>query len=180
MESNALEFSKLKNFSEEFSGGAVLLRVLSGLGFRYYWATYQLRSEDVKFKYHKDSWTVGEILEHFYQLICSVKCVLEERVFDKSQISVPKELDVLKNKTLDTIRFCCIGISKKSDGAIQNLKVRVVVGQKTRSYSIYHLINGQLSDALHHVGQIAILRRMSGNPIDSGVNYFLGIKIQND
>ncbi len=177
MDSYELDFSRLKDFSKEFSGGSVLLRMLSGIGFRYYWTTHQLRHKDLQFKYHQASWTVEDILVHIFHLVCSVQCVLEEKVFDKAQMIAPKEFEELRKKTLERIRFSCLEISKKSDSEIQNLKVRVVVNQKMRCYSMYHLINGHLSDALHHVGQITILRRMSGNPMDSGVNYFLGTKV---
>ncbi len=40
----------------------------------------------------------------------------------------------------------------------------------------WHLINGPISDALYHTGQIVSFRRASGNPIPSGVSVFMGTK----
>ena len=37
----------------------------------------------------------------------------------------------------------------------------------------WHIINGPLSDALTHVGQINSFRRLAGNPV-SGANVFTG------
>jgi hypothetical protein len=42
-----------------------------------------------------------------------------------------------------------------------------------KEYPIWYLINGPLSDALTHVGQVASWRRINGNPI-SGANVFFG------
>ena len=37
-----------------------------------------------------------------------------------------------------------------------------------------NIINGPISDAIWHAGQIASFRRSSGNPINSKVNHFSG------
>ncbi|MCK5671198.1 hypothetical protein KAI10_07435, partial [Candidatus Bathyarchaeota archaeon] len=42
-----------------------------------------------------------------------------------------------------------------------------------REFPVWNLINGPLSDALTHVGQIASWRRMNGNPIP-GARVFHG------
>jgi hypothetical protein len=38
------------------------------------------------------------------------------------------------------------------------------------------LINGPITDAIYHTGQVVSFRRTSGNPIPKGVNVFLGVK----
>jgi hypothetical protein len=48
-------------------------------------------------------------------------------------------------------------------------------GQVTK-FPYWHLLNGPISDALYHTGQIVSFRRASGNPIPSGVSVFMGTK----
>ena len=38
----------------------------------------------------------------------------------------------------------------------------------------WNIINGPISDALWHCGQVVMLRRSSGNPFNSKVNLFSG------
>ena len=44
----------------------------------------------------------------------------------------------------------------------------------TSEFPFWNNINGPIADALWHAGQIVMLRRMSGNPINPKVNVFLG------
>lgn len=48
-------------------------------------------------------------------------------------------------------------------------------GGQTR-FPLWNLINGPISDAIYHTGQVVSFRRSSGNPISKGVNVFLGVK----
>jgi len=52
-------------------------------------------------------------------------------------------------------------------------KRRFMVPWAGKEYPLWWLINGPLSDALTHVGQIASWRRINGNPI-LGANVFYG------
>jgi hypothetical protein len=49
-------------------------------------------------------------------------------------------------------------------------------GGKQSQFPLWNLINGPISDALYHTGQVVSFRRSSGNPIPKGVNVFLGVK----
>ena len=40
----------------------------------------------------------------------------------------------------------------------------------------WNQINGPIEDAVWHCGQIVALRRAAGNPIDSKVNVFTGVR----
>src|SRR6202046_5844724 len=51
-----------------YSAGAVVSRLLDGLGFRYYWATEGLRPIDLSFKPSPEARTSQETLEHIYAL----------------------------------------------------------------------------------------------------------------
>ena len=56
------------------------------------------------------------------------------------------------------------------------LKIKFNRGGAYSEFPVWNLINGPISDAIYHVGQIVSFRRTSGNPIEKGVNVFLGEK----
>jgi hypothetical protein len=41
-------------------------------------------------------------------------------------------------------------------------------------YPMWNVINGPVSDAIYHVGQIVAFRRAAGNPMHPGVSVFSG------
>ena len=45
-----------------------------------------------------------------------------------------------------------------------------------QEYPFWNLINGPISDALWHVGQVVSFRRSSGNPLPKGVSVLQGTK----
>jgi len=40
----------------------------------------------------------------------------------------------------------------------------------------WNVINGPIADAIYHTGQVVLMRRMSGNPMDSKVNVLAGVR----
>ncbi len=57
---------------------------------------------------------------------------------------------------------------------IQKIQVVFERKGKTSRFPIWNLLNGPLSDAIYHTGQLVSFRRTSGNPIQTGVNVFFG------
>jgi hypothetical protein len=49
-----------------------------------------------------------------------------------------------------------------------------VRGENTTEYPFWNQINGPISDALWHVGQVITHRRTSGNPFNSKVSVLQG------
>ena len=49
-------------------------------------------------------------------------------------------------------------------------------GRNTSQLPFWNQINGPISDALWHVGQVVTFRRSSGNPLPKGVNVLTGTK----
>ena len=59
---------------------------------------------------------------------------------------------------------------------LKNIKIIFLRKSGNYEFPIWNLINGPISDAIYHTGQLVSFRRTSGNPIPKGVNVFLGIK----
>ena len=65
---DSLPFSEIGSYSDNFSAETVISRMIEGLGFRYYWATDDLRDDDLLYKPSDDSRSSLEVLEHIYGL----------------------------------------------------------------------------------------------------------------
>ena len=57
---------------------------------------------------------------------------------------------------------------------ISEIPVKINFGGQSMSFPFWNAINGPLSDAIWHTGQIASNRRASGNPFNSRAQVFLG------
>ena len=74
------------------------------------------------------------------------------------------------------IKEASIILNQYDDINLDDLNIIFEKGGKQSKFPIWNLINGPISDALYHTGQVVSFRRTSGNPIAKGVNVFLGIK----
>ena len=91
--------------------------------------------------------------------------------------SEKKELSAaeLRASTLRNIEAASQLLLGKSAEEIAQLKMKFRQGEdQVRELDFWLVINGQMSDALYHVGQIVSFRRTSGNPMHPGVSVFRG------
>ena len=63
-------------------------------------------------------------------------------------------------------------------GEVQLSELIIEFENSNTTYPFWNQINGPISDALWHVGQIVSFRRSSGNPFTSNVSVFTG-KVKN-
>jgi len=60
------------------------------------------------------------------------------------------------------------------DQNLSELKVIFKRGENESEFPFWNVINGQISDAIYHTGQVVSFRRSSGNPMNPKVNVFSG------
>lgn len=162
---NVDRFSDISNTELDFSTGNVSARMIEGLGFRYYWATYELNETDLEYRASESGRSSLETIEHIYGLtsfmISSLKLTpagTEGEVgFEDLRKNTLINLEILERKF-------------KSMNADQFKEF------KSGDITFWHIINGPIADALWHTGQIVMLRRASGNPLPKGVNVLMGTK----
>lgn len=157
---------------KEYNAGTVVSRMIDGLGFRYYWATYKLRPEDLSYKPSKDARTTEETIDHILGL---------SQVILNSALKVPNEKPQpemtyaeKRKKTLENIRKASAIFKKSKD--LSEYKIVFKREDRTSEYPFWNQINGPISDALWHVGQVVSFRRASGNPFPKGVSVLRGTK----
>jgi hypothetical protein len=163
-----LPYYKLPDPPEEMNAANLLIRLVDTLGFRYRWATEGLREVDMKFQPCDSSMTLGDLMEHLYNLIAVTDTFITGQEHGRG---ASMTLEERRKTTLDILVSLREKLHHLNDDYLEKRRWFVPWGGK--EYPIWFLINGPLSDALTHVGQVASWRRINGNPI-LGANVFFG------
>jgi len=170
-QSEKLPYYEIPEASENYTAGTVVARMIDGLGFRYYWATEGLRDEDLTFKPSDDARTTGDTVDHIYGLT---------RTILNSALKIPNESVNEAEITFEEKRAKTLNMLKKAADifrATNDLSQYNIVfnrGGQTSEFPFWNQINGPISDALWHCGQVITFRRSSGNPYNSKANVFTG------
>ncbi|MDX1272072.1 hypothetical protein [Bizionia paragorgiae] len=164
---NTLPYYELPEAATLFTAGTVASRQVDALGFRLYWSTKDLNATDLEHKPTPESRTVHETLAHIYDL----SHVVLNATLQQPHIKVNRE-----GMTYEDLRSATLNNLKKASDLLRASddisKFKIIFGDK--EYEFWNAINGPISDAIWHCGQIATSRRVSGNPIDSRVQHFTG------
>jgi len=166
-----LPYHQIPDAPEAYSQGSIAARMVDGLGFRYYWATEGLRAEDLQFRPGTDSRTTEETIDH----ILGLSNVILNSALHKA------------NEGMDTSGF---NFEQKRRMTLENLKTAADIFRKSNDLSeftvvfkrqdgssefpFWNQINGPISDAIWHCGQVVSFRRSSGNPFNSKASVFMG------
>jgi hypothetical protein len=153
-------FRVIPEYPVTLRGVTVMQRLMDGLGFRFYWATEELRVEDYAFRPAEDVMSIRALVEHIWGLVnwvnISINGVSQRR---------PEEIESVRRRILEIIFSLRSTIANMSDDDFNRVTIE--------GRPLWNIINGPISDALTHVGQINSFRRLNGNPVPRA-NVFLG------
>lgn len=154
----------------------VAARLVDGLGFRYFWATEGLTEKDLSYKPTDSSRTSRETIEHIFGLTTVLNNAVHKKASGGGTDPSKLSFDELRKSTLKNIREAS-EILKGKNAKLEDFDMvfKGANGSTTR-YPFWNLINGPVSDALWHVGQVVSFRRSSGNPLPDGVSVLQGKK----
>lgn len=169
-----LPYSQIPDYPSEYTSGTIIARMVDGLGFRYYWATEGLRPQDLEYKPTDESRNALETLQHIYGM--------SEMILNTADAAPnvrPKDFSIysfeeLRKMTLENLKAASEKYAAGNPTSMDGYKVIFQRGEKQFDFPFWNLLNGMLSDCIYHAGQITMMRRMSGNPINPKVNVFLG------
>lgn len=168
-----LPYRTIPDAPEVYHAGNMAARMLDGLGFRYYWATEGLSNEALAYRPSADGRTTFETLQHIADLSEGILHVAEgkeiEGPFDMSGLDIAQ----LREKTLLNIETASQILATLGNDMAQADMLLSTPKGKVR-FPFWNVVNGPISDALYHTGQIVSFRRSAGNPMQAGVNPFLG------
>lgn len=161
-----LPYYEIPKEAKEFTSGSVISRMIDGLGFRYYWATEGLTEKDLEYKPSAEAKTTGETIDHVLSLSQVVLNATLNKPNEKQQVEMT--FDEKRKTTLENLKQAS-DILRGSDDVSQ---FKIIFGEK--EFPLWNAINGPITDAIWHAGQLASFRRASGNPINSKINHFTG------
>ena len=169
-------FSSIPQAPKNFSASNSICRMIQGLGFRYHWATDGLRAEDLEYRPSDEAQSTLGTIQHIYSLSITILNAAKNKVSEGPRPIPPDRLDELRTATLDYLQESAKLFLNFNEDELYELNIIFERGGKQSKFPIWNLINGPISDALYHTGQVVSFRRTSGNPISKGVNVFLGVK----
>jgi len=166
--------AQISEYADSITENLMLARMIEGLGFRYYWVTEGLRTEDLAYAPGNDGRTTKETLEHIYDLSKTILNAVQGKPNVRSE-EAEMNFDARRSKALNNFE-AAFTILKQKETDINKVKIIFQRGEKSSEYPIWNLINGPITDAIYHCRQIVSFRRSSGNPIRPGVNVFSGVQ----
>lgn len=158
-----LPYYEIPEPAENYTAGTIASRMVDGLGFRYYWATEGLRPEDLNYKASETGRTSDEIIDHLFGLSSFILNSISEST-EKTKDSKDMSFDEKRKQTLLNFKNASEILLNTDD----------ISKYDNDRFPFWNIINGPISDALWHCGQVVMLRRASGNPFNSKVSVFSG------
>lgn len=167
-------YEEIPEAPSDYTSGNVIGRMIDGLGYRYHWATKNLTPSDLSYSASENGRTILETLQHIYGMS---ETILES---PKGEQSIrPKDFghysyEELRRKTLENLLAASKIVKGKTADDISSFRVIFKRAHNETAFPYWNMLNGMLSDCIHHTGQITTLRRANGNPQNPNVNVFLG------
>ena len=170
---NKLPYYEIPDYPADYTAGNVAARVVDGLGYRYYWATEGLRDEDYDYKPSEDSRTIGETMQHIFRLTRTTASVAKNEAIERKE-EIEYTTEAYRKMTLENVQAASNLLKGKTAEELADLAIVFKRADRTSEFPFWNLLNGPLSDAIYHTGQIVAFRRAAGNPVDFRMNVFTG------
>lgn len=172
---NETPYAEIKSAPEKYTSGNAISRSIDGLGYRFYWATEGLTSKVYNYDPGNEGQSAASVIDHILNLSSTILTTLNGepnmRPIPKSPY---KNFEEKRHQTLVNLWEASDLCRTLSDADFETLDIVFKRGEKEFSSPFWHLINGPISDAIYHTGQIVSYRRSAGVPISSKVNVFTG------
>ena len=169
-----LPYKQIPDYPTNYTPGSLVSRMIDGLGFRYYWATERLAEKDLTYRPSEDGRSVFETMEHIYVMSNNILLAPDAKPYEKPYNSKKFSYEELRSLTLNNLKAASEKVLGKTSEEMDHFKVIFKQGERTSEFPYWNMINGMLSECIHHTGQIVLMRRASGNPQNPNVNVFLG------
>ncbi len=174
MKSQELPYHQIPEYPSNYGSGNIMARLIDGLGFRYYWATEGLTEKDLAYVPSDKARSVVQTLEH----ICSMSQSILNAPLGKPNTGTVDyskfSYQELRELTLKNLKAASEAVAGKEAADFESFPIVYKRGERESRYPYWNLINGMISDCIYHTGQITMLRRVTGNPINPKVSVFLG------
>lgn len=169
-----IPYAQIPEYSENYNPENVAARMIDGLGYRFYWATESLRSEDIEYKPPgENTKSVSETVDHVLYLSKAIKNTCFGLPIIRSTQADSLEFTQTRKLILQNLKEASDKL-KSGESKLSELYVVFKRGDQLSQFPFWNLINGHISDAIYHTGQLVSYRRSSRNPLDPMVSVFMG------
>jgi len=162
-----MPYRNIPNHPDVYTEGAIAARMIDGLGFRFYWATEGLNEADLSYQPSEDARNTVQTLQHIFDLSLMIRNAATKEV-NTSNSSADLNFLELRQQTLQHLKTAADILRASPDLSEHSIKFA------NRETPFWFLINGPISDAIWHCGQLASFRRANGNPMSSEISFFSG------
>ena len=166
-----LPYKEIPSYPANYTQSTVISRMIDGLGYRYYWATENLRALDLDFKPDTLARSTFETMEHIYGLSFMILNA------SKNQVNERRDPVQMTAKDLRLATLYNLKSASEAMALVENLDELTILFEGStgrEALPFWHVLNGPLADAIYHTGQMVSFRRTSGNPMNPKVNVFMG------
>lgn len=168
-----LPYHQIPDYPQTYTAGNVAARMIDGLGYRYYWASEGLTQNDLEYKPSEEGRSSLETLRHIYGLTINIVNATTATPNTRMDLSA-FSYEELRQKTLENLKTASDNLLGKSSENLEEFNIIFQRGDQQTVLPFWNLINGMISDAIYHTGQIVLMRRTSGNPQNPNVNVLMG------
>jgi hypothetical protein len=173
LQNDTLPFQNITTYPTSYTSENMVVRMIDGLGFRFYWATDSLRNEDLSYRPMPEARSSEETVDH----ILGLSFLILNAVKNEPNLPLGSETPMLyqqKRKTILENLFKARQILASGEIKVDEIKLIFERKDGRTELPVWNLINGPIADALWHTGQLVTFRRSSGNPFNNKVNVLLG------
>lgn len=167
-----LPYASIPEASENYTAGAIVSRMIDGLGFRFYWASEGLTADNLNYEPGNEGRSIDQTLDHILGLSTVILNSAKNVPNDRTVTAEKLKGDERRQKTLENLKEASEQYAASTDMSAHTIIFKTAKGSST--FPLWNNINGPIEDAVWHAGQIVVLRRSAGNPINPKVNVFLG------
>lgn len=151
---------KYAETAEQVSGAAILARFVDTVKVRYQLATADLSESNKTFRATPESMSMLELQKHILLLLKWISKSVEGPTEKKPKAETFEDFQTDIITTCDVLRDHLLTMDDEKLS-----QVKIYMKRTDTHYPIWFIINGPLSDAIHHIGQIVTWRRIDGNPV---------------
>jgi hypothetical protein len=171
---DTLPYYQIPEAPEKISAEGIIIRMIDGLGFRYYWATEGLTPKDLAYKPNDKARTSEETIDHILGLSYIIVNAFQKKTNGKTgEETSPLTFEEKRRQTLENLKKAR-ELLRKGTINLEESKIVFENGTKKTEYPFWNLINGPIEDAVWHVGQVVSFRRSSGNPFNGKASVLTG------
>ena len=171
---DSMPYREIPAYPDSFTAETVVARMIDGVGFRFYWATEDLRPEDLAFRPTPEARSCEETIDHILGLSnIIVNAVTGQTNVRSGEETSPQSFDVKRKQTLDNLKKAS-DILRSGKNKLEDDMIKFKNGEKISEFPFWNMLNGPIGDALWHTGQVVTFRRSSGNPFNGKASVFSG------